>query len=59
MAWHLTEADDPERALPYAMQAGDDAHAVAALSEAELHYRTAVELAREIEDRDREGDSLV
>ncbi len=46
LAWHLLEAGVGARALPYALQAGDQAEAIYAHAEAERHYRGAVELAR-------------
>jgi class 3 adenylate cyclase/tetratricopeptide (TPR) repeat protein len=58
LAWHFLEADAPERALPYALGAGDQAEAVFAHSEAERHYRLALELAGELGDREREAEAL-
>ena len=58
LAWHFLQADDPERALPYAALAGDLAEAVFAHAEAERHYRTALELARELSDRPTESAVL-
>jgi tetratricopeptide (TPR) repeat protein len=58
LAWHLLEADVAARALPYTLLAGDQAAAVYAHAEAERHFRTAVELARELEDDPREAEAL-
>ena len=58
LAWHFLEGDAPERALPYALQAGASAAAVFAHSEAEWHYRTAAELAREMGDDARLAEAL-
>jgi len=55
LAYHFLEADEGARALPYALQAGDQAMAVYAHAEAERHYRTAAELAAELGDRAREA----
>jgi tetratricopeptide (TPR) repeat protein/transcriptional regulator with XRE-family HTH domain len=57
MAWHFAEGNDPERALTYALRAGDQSAAVYGYAEAERHYRVAVELARELED-EREAAAL-
>jgi hypothetical protein len=46
LAWHFLEGDDPERALPYATLAGDQAETVFAHREAEQQYQVALELAR-------------
>jgi tetratricopeptide (TPR) repeat protein/transcriptional regulator with XRE-family HTH domain len=58
LAWHFLHGDDAERALPYAEQAGDQAAAVFAYSEAELHYRTASELAHKLGDDARAASAL-
>jgi len=58
LAWHFLEGDDSERALVYAMLAGDQAAAVFAHAEAERHYHTALELARELSDPSREATVL-
>jgi len=55
LAWHFLAADEPARALPSCLQAGDQAEAVYAHAEAERHYRTALELARELGDAAREA----
>lgn len=58
LAWHFLQGDDPERALLYSLQAGDAAEAVSAHGDAESHYRTALELARDNGDVQRETDAL-
>jgi class 3 adenylate cyclase/tetratricopeptide (TPR) repeat protein len=58
LAWHFLEGDDAEQALKYALLAGDLAERVFANREADQHYRTALELARELEDTDREVEAL-
>jgi len=50
LAWHYLEADDPEPALHWALEAGRAARELFAYDEAERHYRTALELARELKD---------
>lgn len=57
LAWHLVEADESERALPYLLAAGDAAEAVFAHRDAEGHYRMALEIAGEAEDAAREADA--
>ena len=58
LAYHLVAADESERALPYALLAGDQAEAVYAHAEAERHYRTALELARDLGDQARQAEAL-
>jgi tetratricopeptide (TPR) repeat protein len=58
IADHYLAASDGLAALPYAMQAGDQAAAAYAHAEAEQHYRTAVQLAREFGDQPREAEAL-
>jgi class 3 adenylate cyclase/tetratricopeptide (TPR) repeat protein len=48
LAWHFLQGGDSERALRYAILAGDQAEAVFAHGEAEQHYRTALELAQDL-----------
>lgn len=55
LAWHFLEGDDEEQAYTYAVMAGEQAESVFANGEAERHYRTALELARELDDEDREA----
>ncbi|HEX6778853.1 MAG TPA: AAA family ATPase [Ktedonobacterales bacterium] len=50
LVWHFLEGDAAERALPYALRAGDQAEIVYAHGEAQHHYQTALELAREVAD---------
>jgi class 3 adenylate cyclase/tetratricopeptide (TPR) repeat protein len=58
LAWHFLEGDDPVQALTYALLAGDQAEEVFANREAERHYETALELAREVGDGARELEAL-
>src|SRR5262249_6166863 len=58
LARHFIKATELARALPYILQAGDDAAGVCAHAEAEQHYRTAVQLAGEVGDRVREAEAL-
>jgi tetratricopeptide (TPR) repeat protein len=58
LAWHFLQGDDPERALPWTLLAGDQAEVVFAHAEAEGQYRTALELARELEDAAAEAEAL-
>lgn len=58
LAGHFARGDEPARALPYALRAGDDAEAVYAHSEAEYHYRMAAEWAQQIGDQARVGEAL-
>jgi tetratricopeptide (TPR) repeat protein/transcriptional regulator with XRE-family HTH domain len=45
---HFLEGGESARALPYVLRAGDQAEAVYAHGEAEQHFRTALDLAREL-----------
>lgn len=58
IAWHFLQADEPERALPWTVRAGDAAEAVFAHSEAEQHYRLAVRLTETGEDGVQRADAL-
>jgi tetratricopeptide (TPR) repeat protein/transcriptional regulator with XRE-family HTH domain len=58
LAWHFAEGDEPARALPYALQAGDQAEVVYAHEEAERQYRLAVQTARSMGDQAREAQAL-
>jgi len=58
LAWHFLQAHDQERSLRYSLQAADAAAAIYAHTDAALHYRTAAELAAELEDEEREGLAL-
>jgi tetratricopeptide (TPR) repeat protein len=58
LAWHFLEGDDPEQALRFSILAGDRAEEVFAHAEAERHYRTALDLARELQDVAAEAKSL-
>jgi tetratricopeptide (TPR) repeat protein/transcriptional regulator with XRE-family HTH domain len=58
LAHHFVQGDAPERAIPYAILAGDQAEAVFAHGEAEQHYRTALDLALELAPAGAEGARL-
>jgi tetratricopeptide (TPR) repeat protein/transcriptional regulator with XRE-family HTH domain len=58
LSWHFLRGGDVERALPYAMLAGREAERLFAFGEAERHYRTGLELARQLDDRGREAEAL-
>jgi class 3 adenylate cyclase len=58
LAWHFLEAGQEERALPYAIGAGDQARAVFANREAERQYTTALEIAAQAGDTAREAEIL-
>ncbi len=57
LAWHFSEGDDAERALVYALLAGDAAEDVFAHGEAERQYRSSVELAHDLRDAFREAEA--
>jgi tetratricopeptide (TPR) repeat protein len=54
LAWHFLQADEPEQALRYVLLAADQALAAFAYAQAHAQYRTALELARRLKDRDAE-----
>ncbi|GAC1327860.1 MAG: hypothetical protein NVSMB22_19450 [Chloroflexota bacterium] len=58
LAQHFLQGGVPERALPWVIQAGDQAEAVFAHEEAEHQYRTAADLARELGDGVQEAQAL-
>lgn len=58
IAWHFLHAGRAERALPFTMLAGDEAEAVYAHSEAEQHYRTALDLAQDPSDQRRAAEAM-
>jgi tetratricopeptide (TPR) repeat protein/transcriptional regulator with XRE-family HTH domain len=58
VAHHFAQAGEPTRALPYALQAGNQAAAVFAYAEAERQYRMALELARGAADHTSEAMAL-
>jgi DNA-binding SARP family transcriptional activator/class 3 adenylate cyclase len=58
LARHFLQGGDPERALAYTMQAGDQAEAAYAHGEAERQYRAALELARGLGDEPRKAEAL-
>lgn len=51
LAWHFLHGDEAEKALRYSARAGDEAAALFAHAEAEWQYRTALELAEELDNR--------
>jgi tetratricopeptide (TPR) repeat protein/transcriptional regulator with XRE-family HTH domain len=55
LAYHYARSDDKPATLFYLEQAGDRAAGRYAHAEAESHYRAACDLARELNDRRREG----
>jgi transcriptional regulator with XRE-family HTH domain/tetratricopeptide (TPR) repeat protein len=57
VAYHFMQAQEPARALPYTLQAGNQDEAVYAYAEAERHYRTAVDLAAGVGDQAREAEA--
>lgn len=58
IARHFRASDEPWRALPYAMRAGDQAEAIYAHGDAEEQYRAALDLARARDDRASEAMAL-
>jgi class 3 adenylate cyclase/tetratricopeptide (TPR) repeat protein len=58
LSWHFLEADEPGRALPYALLAGDQAEGLYAHHEAETHLRRALDLAHQLEDHERLAEAL-
>ncbi len=58
LARHFLEGDDLPRALTYTLAAAEEAAKVFAHEEAESHFRTALELAREVADRAQEARAL-
>jgi tetratricopeptide (TPR) repeat protein/transcriptional regulator with XRE-family HTH domain len=58
LAYHFGEAGEPGQALPYVLQAGEQAQHAHAYIEAERHYRTAAELARATGDSAHEALAL-
>jgi tetratricopeptide (TPR) repeat protein len=58
LAYHFGAAGEAARALPYALQAGAQAEAVYAHAQAQRHYHTALELARDVSDQAREAEAL-
>ena len=58
LAHHFIEAKDRPRALTYSVEAGDQAESLFAHSEAEAHYRVALDLARDGDDTATEARVL-
>jgi len=57
-AHHFVQAGERHRALRYVLLAGDQAESVFAHQEGERHYRTALELAREVGATPQEAEAL-
>jgi transcriptional regulator with XRE-family HTH domain/tetratricopeptide (TPR) repeat protein len=55
---HFLAAGEQRRALPHVLLAGDQAKSIYAHAEAEQHFRTAVGLARDLDDRTYEAQAL-
>ncbi len=55
---HFAQGSSPERALPYALLAGEEAEAAFAPAEAEQQYRTALNLAEEVGDDPSSAEAL-
>jgi tetratricopeptide (TPR) repeat protein len=58
LARHFLDGGDTERAFTYAVQAGTAAEVVAGHSEAEWYYRTAVDLAEEMDNALHTAEAL-
>jgi transcriptional regulator with XRE-family HTH domain/tetratricopeptide (TPR) repeat protein len=58
LSYHLLAANEGERALPYALLAGDQAEVVYAHADAEERYRVALALAQELAETAREAETL-
>ena len=58
LSYHFLAADESERALPYALLAGEQAEAVYAHAEAERHYRAALAAAQDAGDASHEAQAL-
>lgn len=58
LARHFQQGGDPQRALPWALRAGDRAAGMFAHATAAAHYRDAADLAAEIGDERAEVEAL-
>lgn len=58
LAWHFLEADQEERAIPYALAAGDYAVSVVAYEEADRQYNVALDIARRLHNLPGEVSAL-
>ncbi|HZS93929.1 MAG TPA: AAA family ATPase [Chloroflexota bacterium] len=58
LAWHFLQGDNEAKAIQYSILAGDQAESVFAHAEAERHYRMALELTEETDDRRQRTESL-
>jgi transcriptional regulator with XRE-family HTH domain/tetratricopeptide (TPR) repeat protein len=59
LAHHFEAAEQPQRALPYLMMAGDQAEALFAHHEARQRYQTAAQIASRLGDLSAEARSLL
>ncbi len=59
LAHHLREAAMPERAIPYALRAGDAAAARYARAEATAHYQAALDMARSLPPSENASESQI
>ena len=59
LAHHYREAALPERAIPYALQAGDAAAARYARTEATAHYQAALDMARSLPPSENASESQI
>ena len=58
LAWHFSQAEEGARALPYILEAGNQAQDIYAYAAAESRYRSAVELARKLGDAQHHAEAL-
>ena len=58
LAWHFLQGDNAENAIRYSLLGGDQAESVFAHAEAERHFRMALDLVRQTDDRRREAEAL-
>jgi class 3 adenylate cyclase/tetratricopeptide (TPR) repeat protein len=58
LAWHFLEGDDLPKATRYTVAAAEEARDAFALDDAEARFRSALELAREVDDRPMEVRAL-
>jgi ABC-type oligopeptide transport system substrate-binding subunit/DNA-binding SARP family transcriptional activator len=59
LAWHYVEAGDSDKALPYLLQAGDNARALYAFDEAIHHYERALAIYKDQGDTERASRMLM
>jgi tetratricopeptide (TPR) repeat protein/transcriptional regulator with XRE-family HTH domain len=58
LAWHFIQGKNPEKALYWTMLAGDQAEAAFSHRDAELRYRTALDLADQLDNRNVRATAL-